>query len=303
MSVWLPVRPGRLAACAIVVALSLSSCGGGSGADDTFQGIPGQDPGPIHVHGLGVNPDDGALYIATHTGLFRTGEGQRRAERVGESQQDTMGFTVVGPDDFLGSGHPDVKGLQAGDPPLLGLIESHDAGETWQPISLRGEADFHVLRFLGERVYGYDASINRLLVSSDHGQTWDERATPGGLVDLVADPRQNGHLLASTSGDLLPGGESGLHASDDDGRTWRPIGSSIGLFAWPTLGGLYQVDGSGVVSLSGDRGASWVRVGEIGGQPAAFVAENPGELYVALHDGTIKLSTDGGETWALRSAP
>ena len=38
-----------------------------------------------------------------------------------------MGFTVVGPDTFLGSGHPDIR---ATDPPLLGLIESNDAAQT-----------------------------------------------------------------------------------------------------------------------------------------------------------------------------
>jgi len=54
-----------------------------------------QDPGLIHVHGLGINPADGTLYAATHTGLFtvRDGAGQRVADRL----QDTTGFTVVGP--------------------------------------------------------------------------------------------------------------------------------------------------------------------------------------------------------------
>ena len=43
----------------------------------------------------GVNPADGALFIATHTGLYRVEEGERKAERVGERYQDTMGFTLV----------------------------------------------------------------------------------------------------------------------------------------------------------------------------------------------------------------
>jgi hypothetical protein len=45
------------------------------------------------------------------------------------------------------------------------------------------------------------------------------------------------------------------------------------------------------------------RLGEIGGQPAAFLAQGVRELYVALHDGTIKRSTDGGATWVVRSTP
>lgn len=33
------------------------------------------------------------------------------------------------------------------------------------------------------------------------------------------------------------------------------------------------------------------------------MAAGPTELHVALHDGTIKRSADGGVTWAVRSAP
>ena len=63
-----------------------------------------EDPGPIHVHGLGVNPADGALFVATHTGLFRAPRGELRATRVADRYQDTMGFTVTGPDGSWGRG-------------------------------------------------------------------------------------------------------------------------------------------------------------------------------------------------------
>ena len=36
-------------------------------------------------------------------------------------------------------------------------------------------------------------------------------------------------------------------------------------------------------------------------EAAAFLAETAEDLYVALHDGTVKRSTDGGRTWAVRS--
>jgi hypothetical protein len=38
-------------------------------------------------------------------------------------------------------------------------------------------------------------------------------------------------------------------------------------------------------------------------QPAAFLAASERELYASLHDGTIKLSTDGRRTWTVRAAP
>ncbi|MGH2838494.1 MAG: F510_1955 family glycosylhydrolase, partial [Thermoleophilaceae bacterium] len=90
-------------------AVAASGCGGGGEPAEPprLPGGPGiEDPGPIHVHGLGVNPADGALFIATHTGLYRAPDGELAAERVGDRYQDTMGFTVTGPDSFLGSGHP-----------------------------------------------------------------------------------------------------------------------------------------------------------------------------------------------------
>lgn len=264
-----------------------------SGDDPATQAV---GPGPVHVHGLGVNPADGALFIATHTGLFRSGVGESRSARVGDSYQDTMGFTVVGEDRFLGSGHPD---LRTDLPPLLGLIESTDRGRSWEPISLLGEADFHVLRSVGERVYGYDSSNDRLMVSGDAGRTWEEVERPAPLVDLAADPRDGRHVVAAGVSDL----SQGLYESRDAGRSWNSIGDSVGLLAWPTSERLFLVDGGGNVFLSTNSGGRFERRGSIGGQPAAFLGQGADELFVALHDGTIKRSADGGSTWTVRSTP
>jgi hypothetical protein len=259
-------------------------------------GARSADSGPVHVHGLGVNPSDGSLFIATHTGLYRTNEGESRAVRVGDSSQDTMGFTIIGPDRFLGSGHPD---LRQDLPPLLGLIESTDAGESWESISLLGEADFHVLRSAGERVYGYDATNDRLLASVDEGRSWDELARPGPMLDLAVHPSERNHLVASAQGPLGPA----LFASRDGGKNWRPVGETLGLLAWPAPDRLYAVTLDGEVLRSADDGGRFERRGEIGGEPAAFVAQGDEDLYVALHDGTIKRSIDGGASWSVRSVP
>lgn len=256
------------------------------------------EPGAGHVHGLGINPRDGSLFVATHYGLFRVDRQEQQAKRVGERFQDTMGFTIVGPNRFLGSGHPDVREAQERNlPPLLGLIESTDAGANWEPISLLGEADFHVLRFAGERVYGYDASNDRLLASADRGRTWDELQKPGPLIDLAAAPGNPQQLVATSVGGLA----EGLFESRDGGTSWRSIGRALGLVTWPTSERLYLVGGDGQVYSSADGGRRLAVRGEIGGQPAAFAAEGPDELYVALHDGTIKRSTDGGTTWEVRT--
>lgn len=248
-----------------------------------------EDPGgPIvdHVHGLGVNPADGSLYVATHTGLFLMAKGSEEAERVGDSYQDTMGFTVVGADRFLGSGHPD---LRTDLPPLLGLIESADAGPSWRPISLLGEADFHALRADGSRVLGYDASGDRLMSSADGGRNWTSTRPPAPLVDVVPHPDDPGLLVAAS--------EAGVISSANGGRAWTaPQGAAVAL-AWPAPDVLYAIGPYGAVSRSRDAGTSWTQVGSAPGEPAALTALDEDAPVSALHDDGFAHSADGGRSW------
>jgi hypothetical protein len=276
----------------LLAALTGAGCAGDDEQPDRTEPVV-SDPGPIHVHGLGTNPKDDALFIATHTGLFRLGAAESVPTRVGGRYQDTMGFTVVGPDGFLGSGHPDGREKA---PPFLGLIRSGDAGETWQPVSLRGKADFHVLEAANPRIYGFgsdwDTRQAQFLVSDNDGKDWDEREVPEPLISLALRPGDPDRIFAA--------GERGLYESRDAGRRWTKREGPAGLLGW-RRDGLTLVTTTGGVMASPD-GKRWRRVGEVGGQPAAFEAEAE-FLYVALHDGTIKRSRDGGRTWAIRSQP
>jgi hypothetical protein len=219
------------------------------------------DAGPVHVHALGINPADGALFIATHTGLFREPRLGAEPERVAGRFQDTMGFTVIGADRFLASGHPDGREKL---PPFLGLIESTDAGESWKEISLQGEMDFHVLEAAGRRVYGFGSDwksrTQRLLVSEDRGESWRERRAPEPLIDLAVDPRYPDTAVAA--------GRGNLHLPRDAGRRWRTVSGDPGLLTW--LGRrLSMVTPGGVVHVArGDRALRWQALGQVGNEPA-----------------------------------
>jgi photosystem II stability/assembly factor-like uncharacterized protein len=270
----------------------LTACGSQS---DDKQGPVVNDPGPIHVHGLGLNPKDGALFIATHTGLFRAGPDERTAARIADRYQDTMGFTVIGPDRFLGSGHPDGREDL---PPYLGLIRSYDAGRTWDSVSLMGKADFHVLEARGDRVYGFGSDFDtrkpQFMVSRDGGRRWERRGIVALLVALAINPRDPDSIVASTG--------RALFASQTAGRSWRRLRGPGGLVAWTPNGQLTAITGEGVVHAREGRAGAFRRMGQVGGRPAAF-DNGANVLLVALHDGTVKQSDDGGRTWRVRSRP
>ena len=248
----------------------------------------------LHVHGLAVDPEDGeALYAATHTGLFHIAEGV--ATRRGAGLHDLMGFTVVGPGEFLASGHPDLRdeSLQApGTVPLLGLVASRDGGRTWRSLSLLGEADFHALRAAHGQVYGADSINGRFMVTADRAG-WQTRSHVQ-LADFAVSPR-DADLIVGTFAD-------GVRRSRDGGRTWEPAATAALL--WLSWDGqwLYGATAAGEVQASADNAATWQPRGRLPGEPSALLAHDS-RLFAALHDGAIVRSGDGGATWRQVAGP
>jgi hypothetical protein len=244
----------------------------------------------LHVHGLGVDPADGALYAASHTGLFRLPEDPSgKAERVADRWQDTMAFTVVGPSRFLASGHPDLREDR---PDILGLIESRDAGRTWEPLSREGVSDFHALQPAGDLLYGYDSTAGRLLVTADQ-ETWEPRSTLV-MTALATDPADTDTLLAVTA-------DGALRRSEDGGRSFTPLPGSpvLDTLAWPNPGEVYGTAPDGTVLTSPDGGTTWQSRGTLDGPATALTAEDSATVHVATDTG-IYTSTDGGRTFEAR---
>ncbi len=299
-----PRRPARqrglsggqlavLVAAAIAIPLVTWAATRAVGRDEQARpGAAAGDPGLSHVHGLGINPADGSLIVATHYGSFRIPPDGDDAVRIGDSFQDTMGFTVAGADHFLGSGHPDIKGIQGGQPSRLGLIESTDGGVTWTVLSLEGEVDFHGLALSHGQVFGWDSGTGRLMVSADRTH-WETRSTVD-LFGFSVDPEDVDHIVGT--------GPTGLIESNDGGRTWAGTGDPrVVATSWDAEAGLWGVDAAGTVWRRTESG--WSRAGALPGEPQALLA-TPDGLFAAAHDDEgatgIYRSTDEGRTWVLR---
>ena len=234
-----------------------------------------------HVHGVGVDPADGTVYVATHHGLFRLSSAGR-LDPVGSTRRDLMGFTIAGPRTFLSSGHP-APGERTPNP--LGLVESRDAGNSWTTLSLSGQSDFHALDAAGSTVYGYDGSLK---ASIDGGRSWQTR---GGLaaIDIAANPRSPDMVVATT--------ERGVAASVDGGRTFGPPRGPVLVFvAWSPQGTIYGLAPDGAVHTSTD-GTTWTKAGTVpGGRPQALGATGDGRVLAATAGGIVE-SRDGGRTF------
>ncbi|MGW3316058.1 F510_1955 family glycosylhydrolase [Streptomyces fungicidicus] len=270
-----------------VLAAVLAACSSNSGtSSDPASGEGSGDLAVSHVHGLGIDPADGRLYVATHEGVIAVSD-DGTAQRVGD-RADYMGFTVIGPKTFLGSGHPAEGSGGHGD---RGLIQSTDSGRTWRTLSLGGTADFHSLEYAHDSVYGYDSTRGLLRVSADR-TSWDDRAEIAAL-DIAVSPEDRDVVLATT--------EDGVATSTDGGRKFRAgAGQVLAFLSWPAADALYGVDLAGGLHRSTDGGTTWRKTGTVpGGQPQALTAVDTKHVLVAAQDGVYE-SRDGGETFRQR---
>ena len=243
----------------------------------------GAAPEMEHIHGIGVDPGDGAVYAGTHYGLFRIADGS--ATRVSEVQ-DYMGFTVAGPGHFLASGHP---GEGQGGPSSVGLVESTDAGQTWETLSLSGEADFHALEYRHDRVYGLNSMTGQLLTSTDK-QSWAE-VSSAEIADFAVSPEDPDVLVATT--------QEGLARSTDGGATFEVVESApvMVFVSWAEDGTLAGVTPDGVVYTAEDPAGEWSERAGLDGQPEALTVDSATQIYAAAN-GTVLASTDGGATFS-----
>lgn len=153
--------------------------------------------------------------------------------------------------------------------------------------------------YLGSRSGGFWKTF-------DGGLTW--RATTQdlpamGVVDIEVHPQRRNEVWILTR--HATGYTYGLLKSDDFGETWDTTGLSYAIgnayadeFAFPTPDTLYVATNTGVLR-SADAGATWSNV--YSGNIIRLLVHpvNSQVLYVLNNNslGTMRRSTDGGQTW------
>ncbi|MGW0583351.1 F510_1955 family glycosylhydrolase, partial [Streptomyces sp. NPDC002920] len=273
-------RLAAAAATAVALSLALTACS----SNDDETDASGSGVTVSHIHGLGLDPSDQRLYVATHEGVY-TPDAQGRPTLVGGDVDDFMGFTVAGKKTFLASGHPSADGDGPGN---KGLIKSTDAGRTWKSLSLSGESDFHALEYVHGTVYGYDSTNGRLRTSAD-GTAWTDKA-PLEALDIAVSPQDPDLVLATTA--------DGVARSTDGGKTFaagkQPV---MAYLSWSASDALFGIDTTGGLHRSSDGGTTWKKPATVpGGQPQALTAVGAEHVLAATRDGVYE-SKDGGQSF------
>ena len=348
-----PFPTRRLALLTLLAVCSRAALAQSTAADDddhepwsakTFEGLPLRALGPAFYAGriadVAINPaDESEWYVAVGSGgVWKTVNAGVTFEPLfdDESVYSTGCVTIdptnpkriwVGTGENLGGRH-----FSWGD----GVYLSEDGGATWANKGLR--ASEHVSRVVvhpDSNQVVWVASQGPLwskggqrgvYLTTDGGGTWtrtlgDDAWT--GATELVVDPRDPRRLYAATwdrhrtvAAYMGGGPGSGLHRSEDGGRTWTALTEGlpdetmgkIGLAISPqdpdVLYAAIELPlKTGGVWRSADRGASWTKMSDLvaGGTGAHYYQE----LWASPHvfdriyfaNNVLKRSDDGGATW------
>jgi photosystem II stability/assembly factor-like uncharacterized protein len=258
-----------------------------------------------HIHGLSFSAHGTRLIIPRHDGLAVYSPETGWSLAPGP-QHDYMGFTVTR-DALYSSGHP-APGSSLPNP--FGLIKSTDGGQTWQPLGLAGEADFHLLAagYQTNAIYVFSPGTNSrmpqpgLYRTADDGQHW-QRAEASGLGGQI-------HSLAvhPTQAQVVAVGTTdGLFLSRDRGERFQPV-----LRGTQVLALSFTLDGehlwvSRFESTPALQRLAWqtgqtetLSLPPLHNDAVSYMAQNPANPHtwaIATFQRDVYLSSDNGKAW------
>jgi photosystem II stability/assembly factor-like uncharacterized protein len=236
-------------------------------------------------HSLLVAPTDaGHILLGTHAGLYESRDGGRTWKKAALPGQDAMNLARVDGPMVWTAGH-DV------------LAKSTDGGESWSDVRPDGLPSLDVHGFAvdpttTERLYAAVAGQG-LYRSDDAGQSFELVSSDVGGAVMALAVAPDGRILA---GDM----QQGLLASDDGGKSWRPVvqAAVMGLAINPADAKTIAAGGPGIL-LSTDGGGNWSQVLalEQGVGPIAWSPSDPRVGYAVGFDRTLYRTSDRGRTW------
>ncbi|WP_236611086.1 F510_1955 family glycosylhydrolase [Halalkalibacterium ligniniphilum] len=258
-----------------------------------------------HIHGLEYSHEDHSFYVATHMGLLNVNEGEWLHIGKAEHQHDLMGYTIVDENTMMSSGHPSPQSDLV-DP--LGVMISEDNGETWEPIALYEEVDFHLLHFNKRNpdiMYGIDAYNSNLYHSENRGYDWEMIEVEGlpvpvaSIMSLTSHPHDPNYLIAGT--------ENGLFASYNGGQEWELVNGTYTMTAITTLDAdsekvvAYLIGEQEGLFYSEDFGNTWESLNfQLEDDAIMLISGHPldeSSLIVASHQQNIYETKNFGESW------
>ena len=240
------------------------------------------DPNNPNILWVGTGENNSQRNLAYGDGVYKSTDGGRSFKNMGLKTSSQIGKIMVDPRDS------DVVYVAA-------------QGQAWGPGGERG-----------------------LYKTTDGGETWEAVLQIGeytGISDMEMDPRNPDILFAAAHqrerrvySKINGGPESGIHYSDDAGKTWKKlrgglpggdvgrIGLAMSMSNPDVIYAVIELPGStGGTWRSTDRGASWQkRSDKVSGSPQYYneLYVDPGnENTVILMDTRAALSDDGGKTW------
>ncbi len=236
--------------------------------------------GRILVHP--ANPD--VVYVAalghlwgpnTERGVFKTSDGGRTWTRALFVDENTGATDLVmdpaDPQTLFAAMYQRQRkawGFNGGGPGSA-IYRTRDGGATWTklraglPAGDKGRIGLDVFARDGHLVYAVVEAAGRdsgLYRTSDGGDTWEQLGTlnprPMYYSQVRADPRDRNRVY-------LLGSNRGFYVSDDGGRSFRDVFSTVhsedhALWIDPDDTNHLIVGGDGGVSISWDRGETWL---------------------------------------------
>ncbi|MBT8254108.1 MAG: glycosyl hydrolase, partial [Bacteroidia bacterium] len=306
-----------------------------------MSGLKFRSLGPALTSGrisdLAVNPDNfNEYYVATSSGgVWKTINAGNTYHPIFDGQGSySIGCITLDPNNsnivWVGTGeNNNQRSVAYGD----GIYKSLDGGKSWEHMGLKNSE--HIGKIIihpdnSDVVYVaaigplWSAGGDRgLYKSKDGGKTWEALLTVDehtGVNDVVMDPRNPEVLYASTFQrrrhvfTYIGGGPgSGLHKSEDGGKTWKKIEKGlpstmlgrIGLAISPSNPEyIYAIveaaEGKGGFFISTNRGASWEKRSSYatsGNYYQEIIADpvDPDRVYAM--NNWMRVTSDGGRTF------